>query len=71
MFLLVLTWYRIILRFVAEQECQAGWTRCDNNYRCIPDWALCDGSDDCRDGGSDELEDKCPKCHPTGSFCFY
>ncbi len=52
----------------ADRDCPRGWSRCDSNYRCIPDWSLCDGSDDCRDGGSDEEEDKCPKCHPTGWF---
>lgn len=31
-------------------ECPRGWSRCLNSYRCVPDWAFCNGQDDCRDG---------------------
>ena len=50
-----------------EEPCRTGWTRCETNYRCVPNWALCDGSDDCRDNSDEKLE-KCPACHPTGDF---
>ena len=50
-----------------SRECQAGWWKCETNYRCIPDWQRCDGRDDCRDN-SDEKEENCPTCHPTGDW---
>ena len=35
--------------------------------RCIPDWAFCNGQDDCRDN-SDEDKSRCPSCDDVGEF---
>ncbi|KAI6241467.1 EGF-like domain-containing protein [Aphelenchoides fujianensis] len=48
-------------------ECPRGWSRCATSYRCIPDWAFCNGQDDCRDG-SDEVVSRCPVCDDVGEF---
>jgi low density lipoprotein-related protein 2 len=44
-----------------------GWSRCASSYRCVPDWAFCNGQDDCRDG-SDEMPSRCPACEDQGEF---
>ena len=49
------------------RTCKVGWWACESNYRCVPNWARCDGEDDCRDN-SDEKEENCQVCHPTGDF---
>lgn len=30
-----------------NREVPRGWTKCANSYRAIPDWAFCNGADDC------------------------
>lgn len=50
-----------------NRECPRGWSRCESSYRCIPDWAFCNGQDDCRDN-SDEKPERCPGCDPVGDF---
>ena len=52
---------------IESRTCPVGWFDCLTNYRCIPSWQVCDGTDDCRDG-SDEIPDKCVACHPVGDF---
>lgn len=42
-------------------------SRCANSYRCVPDWAFCNGQDDCKDG-SDEVPSRCPACEELGEF---
>lgn len=62
--------YSFIHSFVCPTEartCKVGWWACESNYRCVPNWARCDGEDDCRDN-SDEKEENCQVCHPTGDF---
>lgn len=36
-------------------------------FRCIPNWAFCNGQDDCRDN-SDEIITRCPACDDIGEF---
>lgn len=36
-------------------------------FRCIPNWAFCNGQDDCRDN-SDENKERCPTCDDIGAL---
>ena len=58
--------FQTLFLTLGNRPCPTGWSRCETNYRCVPDWAKCDGNDDCRDG-SDEKPEQCPQCHPTGT----
>ncbi|XP_033107798.1 low-density lipoprotein receptor-related protein 2-like isoform X2 [Anneissia japonica] len=51
--------------------CPTGWFSCVNNYRCIPEYAVCDGIDHCRSGGSDEWFSMCRArtCSPDEFRC--
>ncbi|XP_055493679.1 LOW QUALITY PROTEIN: low-density lipoprotein receptor-related protein 2a [Leucoraja erinacea] len=40
---------------------------CRTNYRCIPNWAVCNGNNDCRDN-TDEQNCEDRTCNPTGDF---
>ncbi|XP_076154846.1 low-density lipoprotein receptor-related protein 2 [Alosa pseudoharengus] len=40
---------------------------CKSNYRCIPQWAVCDGANDCIDN-SDEQDCAALTCDPSGDF---
>ncbi|XP_071941667.1 prolow-density lipoprotein receptor-related protein 1-like [Antedon mediterranea] len=51
--------------------CPTGWYSCLNNYRCIPEYAVCDGLNQCRTGGSDEFYSLCRDrtCSPGEFRC--
>ena len=47
----------------ARDGCPTNWWKCEKNYRCVPEWARCNGQVDCRGGDtSDELPANCPSC---------
>uniref|UniRef100_A0A915HSY2 Uncharacterized protein n=1 Tax=Romanomermis culicivorax TaxID=13658 RepID=A0A915HSY2_ROMCU len=54
-------------------DCKPTEFTCTKTYKCLPFWWMCDGQDDCGDGGQDEMyfaRDACPAypCKTSGQM---
>ena len=53
--------------------CTAGWWRCRDNLKCIPDSERCDGMVSCNDVSDEQVSDRCgqvsERCEQVSDRC--